>query len=686
MTPHYFAPFARTAVLLLASAAACLASASASDAPAMQASGMDLQTAPGDDFFRFANGGWVAATAIPADTSSWGVRAQLRDANLAEMARLFAQASQGAPGTTAAARRVGDFYTSQMNAAAIEAKGLAPIRPMLDHIAAIDSRKVLAHYLGTTLRADVDPVNLGGFDSDNLFGLWVAPGLHDPSRHMPYLLQGGLSLRDPGQYLATDPEGIALLDGYRRFIAASLAKAGLADTEAKAAQVLDLETRIARIHADPASSLDLAKSDQLWGRADFAAKAAGMDWDAFFSGAGLARQQRFGAWQPDAIKGLSALVASAPLDAWKSYLSFHAINSNARFLPKALADAYFAFYDPIFIGPGQHRPLWDHAVNQTIAFMPGAGQPFVDHHLSPKARAKAQDIVRNIVAAFDRRIGQLSWMTPATRQQAHAKLASMVIGVGAPDKAVSNAGLLIRADDPSGNMQRTALYNYRHEIAKIGRPVDRKEWILNAEVFGINPMPLQNAMTIPVTELQAPFFDPDGSDADNYAAIGVRVGRFLALAFDSKGSRFDAEGRLRNWWSSADQDQFTKAAQAMVAQYASYAPFPDVKINGARTLNDNVADHAGLLAAYDAFQAVRAARHDTDSDQLAAQRFFTAYARSLRVKSSEEALRGQALGSPQAPAMYRVAAVRNLDAWYAAFDVVPGQSLYLAPGDRVRIW
>lgn len=650
--------------------------------PAAAAAGI----APGDDFFGYANSDWVAATAIPADSASWSVRAQMRQDALKTLVGMYQDAAKGAPGTSAAAKRVGDFYVSQLNADAIEAQGLAPIKPLLDRIAAIGSTKALSHYLGSTLRTDVDPVNFGNFDTENLFGLWVAPGLHDPRRHTAYLLQGGLGLLSPQQYLAADPASAALRDAYRRHMVDLMSKAGIADADAKAALVLDLEIGIARTHAGANDSLDLSKSGTLWRRADFGAKAQGMDWDAYFAGAGLARQNTLGAWQPDAIKGISALVASTPLETWKAYLSFHAINTNARFLNKNLADAYFAFYDPIFIGPGQHRAMWEHAINQTINAMPGAGQMYVERHFSSKARMRTREIVHNIVAAFDHRIEQLAWMTPATRAQARAKLKAMVIGIGAPDSIGGSEGLVVRRDDPAGNMQRASLFSYRRQLAKLERPVERREWIANAELFGINAMPLQNAMTIPATELQAPFFDADGPDAENYAAIGVRIARFMAQAFDDKGSRFDAEGRVRNWWSKADQQQFEQAAAAMVAQYSGYAPLPDVKLNGQVSLTDNIADQAGLLAAYDAFQMARAARHDQDSDQLAAQRFFTAYARSMRAKSSEQALRGQAKGSPQAPAMYRVAAVRNLDAWYAAFDVVPGQGLYLALAQRVRIW
>jgi putative endopeptidase len=658
------------AAVLGACATLCLPLAAAADTPR-----------PGDDFYGYANDAWVASTLLPAGAGVWSVRAQVRENNLAAMAKLYRDAAANVPGTTAAAKRVGDYFVAQLDGAAIEAKGLAPIRPLLGRIAGIADIKSLSHFLGTTLRIDVDPVNFGAYESDNLFGLWVGPALQNPTRHTPYLLQGGIGLPQSALYQERET-----VEAYRRYIASVLEQAGVADPQRKSIQVVELETRIAAAHASRKTSADLSKSGQVWRRADLAARAKGMDWNAFFSGAGMPRQDRFGAWQPDAIKGLSALVAAAPLDAWKAYLSFHAVRQNARFLPKALADAYFAFFDPLILGPGQSRPLWEHAMAQTNTAMPGAGQLFVERHFSPKAKAEAQGIVDHIVAAFDRRIGQLAWMTPGTRKQAREKLRNMVISIGTPQQWIDSTGLEIRADDAFGNEQRAALFNYRYQVAKIGKPVERKEWIPNGELFGINPMPLQNALTIPVTELQAPFFDPDGSDADNYGAIGVRIARFLAQAIDENGSQFDAQGRARNWWSQADRSALAKAAAGLVAQYASYAPFADAKLDGKRTLNDNIAEQAGLLAAYDAFQMARAEKHDPENEQLAARRFFMAYARSMRVKSSVQALRGQVLGSPQAPAPYRVAAVRNLDAWYATFDVAPGQGQYLEPSDRVRIW
>jgi putative endopeptidase len=663
-----------------------IAAALALTAALMPAIAAAVPARAGDDFYRFANGAWDDATVLAPDTPNWGVRAQLRQDNLKRMAKLFTAAARGGPSVSASAKRTGDYFAAQLNLAAIEAKGMTPIRPLLERIAAIGDKTMLARYLGESLRIDVDPVNFGAVDSQFLFGLWIGPDMHDPGRYLPYLTQGGIVLPSPDYYLSDTPGQQAVRADYRNYIGAMLAHAGIADGAAKAARIVELEALIAAAHASPKASADLAQAGQVWRRADFQARAAGFDWNSYFAAAGLAQQQDFGVWQPQAIAGIAALVAAKPLDVWKDYLSFQAINAHARFLPKAVADRYFAFFDPLFIGPGQHRPLLDHVLNQTTTDMPDAGRLFAARHFPPLARARAQEMTARIVAAFAARIDTLAWMSESAKKEAKAKLQAMHIGVGHPQSWPDTSALEIKADDPVGNVQRVAAFNYRHALAKLGTPVDRTEWIRGGELFGINPMPLQNAMTIPMTELQKPFFDPDGSDAANYGAMGTRIGRFIALALNEEGSRFDASGELRQWWSADDAAAFGKAAASLVDQYAQYKPFPDLALDGKRTLNNNAADLAGLVAAHDAYRSALAAKGGKVKLRAADRQFFLAYARSLRQKTIAPVLRGQAAGAPLAPATYRVATVRNLDAWRAAFDVVPGDALYVAPDAQVRLW
>jgi len=617
--------------------------------------------AAGDDFWQFANGDWARTVQIPAGNANWGVRAQLRYDNSRKMVALYEAAAAGKTGG-AVAKKVGDYYMAQMDQAGLDAKGNAPLQPLLDRIAALDSKTALARHLGATLRIDADPVNFGFYDSQFLFGLWVGPGLHDTSHYQPYMLQGGLVLASPDSYLAEDAAAQAERARYRQYIVGMLAQAGIADAPRRADSIIALETRIAKVHAAPQDSADLAKAGTVWRRAEFRTRAPGLDWDGYFKAAGLSSQKYFGVWQPAAIAGIAAVVDATPMDAWRDYLAFHAINDHARFLPKAYSDRYFAFFDPIFLGPGQFRPLWEHALNQTNTDMPAAGQLFAENHFSPQARAKAGQLVANVVAAFGRHLEQLEWMSPASKKEALAKLNNLRIEIAYPDRWQDLSTLEIKADDALGNMERVHAFNYRTEIAKLGRPVDRSAWIRGGELFGTNAMPLQNALTIPVTELQAPLFNPDGPDAANYAMLGARVGRFLALLLDNDGGRFDALGRVRNWWSVADRENYKKASAALAAQ------LPAANQSG-KPLNNNIADLAGLLVAYDAWQATG------KSSKEEQQRFFIAYAESQRSADLKQ----------PAP-VYRAALVRNINGWYAAFDVMPEQALYLAPTARVKVW
>lgn len=599
---------------------------------------------PGDDFYRYVNEKWESGTAIPDGAAAWGARLQLRDDNLKRMIALVK-----APGAEPWARKVALFHDSQLARAAIERRGLAPIRPTLAEIAALPNKAALARYLGRHAHTGPDPLTFGVFDASDLFGLHVGPGLQDPAHHLPYLLQGGLGLPGPDSYQGGSP-GLA---AYERYIAATLADAGIAGAAGKAQQIVALESRIASQHAAPEVSADLATAGQVWRRADFKARAGGIDWDAYLDAAGIPAAQAVGVWQAGAIEGIAALVASQPLTVWKSYLQFHAINANARFLPSSFSDRYFAFFDPIFIGPGQHRPWWDHVVSQTNAVMPNAGRLFAERHFTAESKRQVEAMVHMIRAAFERRLDQLAWMAPATRQRAKDKLAAMVIGVGHPAAWRDSSKLVLRPGDPFGNIERVNAAKTAHQLASIGRPVERSQWIWNAELFGINVMPALNAMTIPMTELQKPMFDPKAEQAENYGALGVRIARFIVLALDQQGSRFDAQGRFAPWWSAEDATQYRRLAQP---------------------LGNGAADLAGLAVAYD---ALRLARHGVD-DRRADQRFFIAYAQSVRAVGRDKEVREQAAG--------RVHLVRHLAAWHDVFELAPGQPMYLAPAQRLRVW
>lgn len=658
--------------------------------PGLDLAGRDSSVSPGENFFAYANGTWLKTTEIPADRANWGagqILAERVDKNVAGLIQGL-DASSLQPGTEAA--KIAAYYTAYMDDGKIEAKGTAPLKLGLARIATLHDRRALSAYLGSQLRADVDVMNATNFRTDNLFGLWVAADFDRPTAYAPFILQGGLSLPNREYYLSDTLRMVAIREAFKVHIAKVLMLAGTpeAEAKAKAETIFDLENRIAHVHASVTDTEDPAKGDNHWSRADLDAKAPGIDWTPFLERAGLAGQTTFVVWQPAAFTGEAALVASTPLATWKDYLAFHYIDRNSEFLPKAFVDERFAFYRKILSGVPELAARWKRGVASTNASLGEAvGKLYVGKYFPPESKAVVEDMVRNLLAAFDRRIDQLDWMTAATKATAHAKLKALRVGVGYPDHWRSYEGLEITADDAWGNAQRAAVFDSRQKVARLGQPVDRGEWVMNAQLVNAVNLPVLNALNFPAAILQPPYFDAKAPAAMNYGATGATIGHEISHSFDNDGAQFDAQGRRRNWWTPEDLAHFTASGAALAKQFDGYHPFPDVSVNGEQTLSENIADVAGLFAAYDAYRASQQGQPAAALDGLSGdQQFFLAFAQSWRNKTREEALRQQILTDGHAPAQYRAETVRNLDAWYLAYDVKPGEALYLAPKDRVKVW
>jgi predicted metalloendopeptidase len=654
-----------------------LAPAPAADKPA------NMTALPGDDFFTWANADWLARTEIPADRGNWGAMGALAEDTNQRIAKMI-EALAADKATSGEARKVADYYSAYMNEAAIEQNGLAPVKPMLAKIEAIKDKAGLTRALGESLRADVDPLNNTNFVTENLFGLWVAAGLHDPAHNMPYLLQGGLGMPDRAYYLDNSPKMAEVRTKYQQHIASMFKLAGYSEPEARAAKVFALETEMAKSHAPREDSADIQKADNTWSAKDFAANAPGIDWTAYFKAARLGDQKKFIVWHPGAVKGEAALVANTDLATWKDYLAFHRLNHYASTLPKAFADERFEFYGKTLSGTPQQSVRWKRALAATNGAMDDAvGKIYVATYFPPESKLKVQQMVANIVDAFSRRIEKLDWMAPATRAQAQQKLKTLYVGVGYPDKWKSYARLEVSPTDPFGNAVRAEEYRYAQQIAKLHKKPEKTEWSMPPQLVNAVNLPLQNALNFPAAILQPPFFDPKASDATNYGSIGAIIGHEISHSFDDQGAQFDSQGRLRDWWTKQDAEHFKAASSKLVAQYSAYKPYPDLAVNGQLTLSENLADLAGLTAAYDAFHASAAGK---DATAEADRQFFTGFAHSWRTKLREASERQRILTDGHAPPRYRTATVRNLDAWYKAFNVQPGQALYLAPEDRVRVW
>jgi putative endopeptidase len=688
-------------VLALVSALACSpatpAPASSSSRAASPASpagvdlaGIDRSVAPGDDFFGYANGAWARSTEIPADRSAWGVAGAVEERTSRRTADLIADAAKAPASAGPNARKIGDFYASFMDEEAIEAKGLEPLKPALARIAAIEGPASLATELGGTLRADVDVLNNTHLHTENLFGLWVAQDLTDPNRYSPFLLQGGLGMPDRDYYIDPSPRMAEIRAKYVAHIGAVLKLGNLAgaDGDARAAHIFELERRIAQAHASHVDTEDVKKGNNHWSRADFPGRAPGLDWTAFFLAAGLEKQNDFVVWQPDAVTGISALTRSEPLETWKHYLAFRAVERASSVLPRAFVDEQFAFYGKVLQGTPKLRDRWKRGVADTDGALGEAvGKLYVEKYFPASEKARAAEMVRNEVAAFALRIDRLEWMAPETKAKAKAKLGALKVGVGYPDRWRDYTALEIVRGDAFGNARRASLFEYRRNLGKLGQPVDRGEWVMNAQLVNAVNLPAMNALNFPAAMLQPPYFDPARPEVMDYGAIGSVIGHEISHSFDDQGALFDAAGRLENWWTKDDFAHFEASSAQLVRQYDLYRPFPDLAVNGRQTVSENIADVAGLAAAYDAYRLSRGGKEAPEFQGLAGdQQFFISFAQSWRTKSREAALRQRIVVDGHAPDEYRADTVRNLDAWYDAFAVRPGQALYLAPKDRVRVW
>ena len=680
-----FAPF----VLALVLATPVSAQTNGPRPPAgVDRAGMDTTVQPGDSFWQYTNGTWLKQAEIPADRSSWGpadVLNELTDRRTAELIKQVA--TSGAPAGSDR-QKIRDYYAAFLDTVAIERKGLAPLKPALDSIAALADRKALSRYLGTTLRADVDIFNATNLYTLNLLGLWVAQDLDDPSHYSAFLVQGGLGMPDRSYYLDSSPAITEVREQYRPHVTAMLKLAGVPSPDAKAEAIVQLETRMARVHLSREASSDVQKGNNHWSTADFAAKAPGLDWDGYFGAAGLGTVSRFVVWQPSAVTGLSALVASEPLEAWKAWLAFHAIQDREAALPSGFGNQSFDFFGATMSGIKQQRERWKRAISATNAALGYAvGRLYVERYFPPAEKARAEAMVANIIAAFRDRIDRLEWMAPATKREAKAKLAVLKVGVGYPDHWPDYSGLEVKAGDAFGNAVRADLWQLRQSLAKLDKPVDRSEWVMTPHLVNAVNLPAMNAMNFPAAILQPPYFDPHRPAVLDYGAIGATIGHEVSHSFDDSGALFDSKGRLRNWWTPEDFKHFKASGAQLAAQYDKYRPFPDLAVNGKLTLGENIADLAGLTAAYEAYRRSQGGRPAPKADGFTDdQQFFISFEQSWREKVREPALRNQVLTDGHAPGEYRALTVRNLDPWYSAFHVKPEQALYLKPEERVRIW
>lgn len=677
--------FRTMAPVVIFASAVFFAAAAAPTAENVYTQDMDRSIKPGDDFYRYSNGGWLARVTIPAGQSTFDTRAILTERTSQRVRDLIQSAAAGQSAKGSNAQKVGAYYASFMDEDAIEARGFEPMVSEMATISAITDKESLSTYLGSILNTEVDGLTS---NADHIFGVWVNQGFEDSQRCLFHLWQGGLGMPDRDSYLDPSPKMAELRAQYQKHIAAVMKLAGVTDSETRAARILALEVRIAEAHAPDSDAVDVFKQNNPWKRADFDAKAPGIDWNAYFKSAGVAEQPEFIVWQPSAVIGTSALVGSEALDVWKDYLRFHLIEHYASVLPRRVGAEDFAFYGTILSGAQQPPDRAKLAIAATNAALGQAvGQLYTQRYFPPESKAKAQAMVADLIAAYRVRISNLTWMSPQTKEKALAKLAALRIGLGYPDTWIDYSAFDVVRGDAFGNMRRAEAFNRSRNLAKLKQPANPDEWRIDPQIVGAVIVFTPNTETFSAGLLQPPYFDPQGDTASNYGSAGAGMAHEITHSFDKLGNIYDAQGRLGNWWTAEDAAKYHAAAAKLAAQFDGYCPLSHLCVNGKQVLTENIADLAGLVVAHDAYVLSLKGKPDVVIDGLSGeQRFFLAFAQRWRKAQDEGALRRQIKSDTHSPGQYRSDTVRNVDAWYQAYEIAPVEKLYLKPEERVAIW
>ncbi len=675
------------AVLLASAASGAVYAQTATSAPAgkpklgdfgIDQTAMDKTVAPGDDFYRYVNGKWMDRTEIPADRASWGGFAILRDLSDQRTRLVIEEAAkaQNAPGSVG--EKIGITYATFMDAPAIEAKGAAPLQPYLAKIAAIATPADLARAFAAASMRGMDMPMGAGIQQD----------LKDNTVYAVYMGQGGLGLPDRDYYLVDNPKFVEVRAKYLTYVATMLKLGGIADPAGAAQRIYDLEKSIAQTHWTRAEQRQVEKAYNPMQVAALATAMPGFDWTTMLTAQKLGGQTRVIVAQPSALTGTAKIVAATPLSTWKEYLAYHEISNDAPMLSSAFVNENFAFYGTTLSGTPQLKDRWKRGVDLVNGSLGEAvGQIYVARYFPPEAKAKADELVRNLIAAMDIRLSKLTWMAPETKVKARAKLAAFTPKIGYPDKWRDYSSLQVAPGDVLGNADRVAAFDYAFQLNKMGKPVDRSEWFMTPQTVNAYANPLMNEVVFPAAILQPPFFDPNADAAVNYGGIGAVIGHELSHHFDDQGRKFDPKGNFAEWWTPQDVARFKVLTDKVVAQYGAYEPVAGSKVNGELTLGENMADLAGLNVAYDAYKiSLNGKKAPVIDGYTGDQRFYLGFGQIWQTKSREAAIRQQITTDPHTPGGWRAYVVRNVDPWYAAFGAKPGEKYYLAPADRVRVW
>ena len=644
-------------------------------------SGMDENVRPGDDFFAYMNGKWVAETEIPADKARYGTFDVLRDESQEAVKLIIEESASGdfAKGTDE--QKVGDLYRSFMDIETRDAKGAAPLQPALDRIDAIADYDGLAEYF-----AAAGIRNLGA-----PFGFGQLPGLEDPTTYIIGVFQGGLGMPDREYYLKDDDKSVELRAKYVEHVEKMFDLAGMEDGAAAAQTIMALETRLAEQHMTKEQGRNFAPNYNMVAIDDLPGLMPNFNWDGFLDVSGIAGLEVAGVafFSTDYIKALDGIITDTDLDTWKTYLSWNALNNKASQLTAAIDEQNFDFYNRTLRGTQEQRAMWRRGVDSVNGLLGEVvGKVYVKRNFPPEAKERMLTLVGNLVNAYEISIKELEWMSDETKAEALDKLSKFTPKIGYPDEWRDYTALAIEADDYYGNIARATTAEYHRQMDRHNGPVDRTEWGMTPQTVNAYYHPLLNEIVFPAAILQPPFFNLDADDAVNYGGIGAVIGHEIGHGFDDQGSTFDGDGVARNWWTVEDRTAFEERTGKLVAQYDAFAPFEDLNVNGEFTLGENIGDLGGISIGLLAYKMSLNGEESPVIDGFTGdQRVFLGFAQVWRGKYREAALRQQIATDPHSPVVYRAnGSVRNVPEFYEAFDISEEDALYLAPEDRVKIW
>ena len=667
------------ALMCISFAGAALADNTAAPlASGIDGSAMDRGVRPQDDLFRFVNGTWLANTPFPAEYASAGIGIMLFEKAQADVHAILLEAAAAGDKAKPEMQRLGAMYGSFMDEKKVEERGIEPLKPLFAEIKAIDGPTALARYFG---RAQSRGISVP-------LGTYVYPDARNSSFNVAYLDQDGLGMPNRDYFLKTEAEYVEFRRKYVEYLAKLLTLAGEPDGAARAAKVLELETKLATDQWTPVDNRDPIKTYNKNSLESAAKLSPGFDWNIYHTASGLPAGD-FVIRQPSYVTALGKHMNDADLAVWRDYLMVRTIGAYARVLPAAFVEASFDFNSRTLRGTESLRPRWKRAVQETDNAMGEAiGAAYVARHFPPEAKARMVTLVDNLLAEFDRGIDRLDWMSAATKTEAHAKLKKINVKIAYPDKWRDYTGLEIRPDDLVGNVMRANQFEWNWQAARAGKPKDPSEWFMTPQTVNAYYLPTNNEIVFPAAFLQPPYFNMQADDAANYGAIGSVIGHEISHGFDDRGRQYDGDGNLRDWWSPEDNDKFKAKASGLVKQYSSFEALPGLNVNGELTLGENIGDLSGAAVAYGAYiHSLNGAAAPVIDGYSGPQRFFLGYAQAWRTKWREGLMREVVLTDPHAPSEFRAnGVVANMDEFYAAFELKEGDKLWRPESERVKIW